>query len=593
MRHTFIVVSSLLIASVAQFVRADELKFEVPHPPTGVSYFFYELGEPDAKNASIVKLAAKAGSLKPIERKFQSVSHATPPIEAFEDNSHVVRMTWTRSSGSIKWFPDLGTEVRPAPTILDALGTARRWLTDNHMESETSILWRPLGMTTLKRQAFSRSGEHDAPADIMRTVHFARDIDGLPAEGLSSVLSIDVTAKGVVGITRTVLPLRKSSIPVDFKTEARVRAEFLQALAQLLRRGQRPHVHSVRLIYRDQKQHYVQPVYEFNVYIDGPRGRSTGHQVLIAAARNSPEQLSPSTTALIGRPTLGSIPRTLSSPPLKGAPDPSISFGFYINRLSYREFAGIAASFWLGLAEGSGSLPPSSTVTLKQFMFNFPWMWGPGGSTHYGANLGHYNDQSAAYVGSVNFAIVAGHGDPFEFDTFSDCCDSVDLTSTAGFGAANGFNAITNYIVFRECYTVATMDVNDSAILSQYGFIDKYGNPDPGPYWFPLFKGIRGIYGFHTQQDIEATEGTPFGAAVAVGTPIFNAWFSAVEQADDGCATSLWECPSAVVIDPNDTIFDTGSEPYPLQITIWWADNVPPTPGVQTFGSYWFENSYN
>jgi len=562
----------LLLASTGM---DENLEVQIPLPPSGQKYLIYELGKPDLTASDAARIARGAGFTQVKPQTGNKTKGEAEGVVLFVDRSHVTRMIFVPATGGLEWLPNLATQNQQAPSVADSTARAQAWITASGLLGKNEPGWQAQGVTTLSRQAFHRGGGHLAAIRAIQTVSFSREIGGLPVEGPNSVMAVNVGSRGVVGVSRILLPIQRTAIPVEFKSAEEVRQEFHQALSQVVSPQSRAEVNSVKLVYYEQGGQYVQPAYRFLVTVVSPKGAAVGHRILIAAAKNSPEAILPLAsiaTSILPASHGGARLRHTGG---SGTPDPTIQFGFYFDRLDWNEWASDPWRFWENFAStltamqifdiGWPPQPPRGfSANLKQFQFDFPWMWQRGSN---------YNDFSSQFIDLVHFAMVTGHGSPFSMVTLQDYADPILVQQSKGFGAFNGNkNALTDYIVWRGCCVVTSPDPADA----DPSVCNSSFTSDPVGPWFNLFEGLRGTYGYHTQMAIQAEEGPLFGQLLPFGfggSPILSTWMTSVANATNGtCATQEFDCASAVIVTghENDTVFDLGPVQSPQNLTIWW-----------------------
>ncbi len=514
---------------------------------------------------------------------------------AFEDAAGTVRGLF--ADGSVRFFPDL-TKL-PSPSIpgrRDAFRMAMGFV--NQISGSGGMGQLTLGgiVTLTEQPAVAASpagaGAHAAAIqpgggvqigqamDVLRTVAFVRELDGLRVYGPSSIIVVDVAADGVEGGTVALRPPGPAVMQVDIISKQDALKQFMaefpypvtrgdddeedaapgastQATAAAAGAGLSGRLVSERLIYYEQGMDVVQPAYLFDVILVGPTGLHTGINFLVPAVQNTPEpirnfpilDLPPAVQPGEGNPPL---------PPACDVPQ-TIDYGRYVLRNDDQGWLVDAQGFGANIDTANTLLrliqPSKPTVTDAQFYWNYPWLWEPTGNPP--------TDQSPNFPGSVNFALIEGHGAPWSITTLQNCCDVIDLPLITGFGGYHTPGELTDYVVWQSCDVVP-------APGDPYGF-DYQAPATPFDVWFTIFQGLRGTYGYHTTMNIWNGVAKAFGGDLGWGAQNLSAWFAECDSNVFG-HNNGWNYGSAVLISgqEGDTLYDTCALPPPGSLTIWW-----------------------
>lgn len=552
------------ITLTAQNLAEKPLSANIPAPPKG-AYFFYELRKPVVEPQALERFARSAN----LSLAHQARALAQP-VTVYVDHEHIPRLVTVRESGSIQWFPDLKGGLDEAPPAEEAQRRALAWIRASQLLPKGLSTLRVQGIVGLNRSVAHRGGATGKPVRVLQSIAYAAEIGGMPVVGPSSVLSISVTATGVVGMSSTIAPIEATGMAVQFKPADVVRQELATLLKNLRREESTVTVDSARLIYYEQGMRYVQPAYEFRIHVNVQNSAPETHRIVIAAATQSPEPIRSDLT-LEPWPRGTQANMVPANAAKSDEPDPTILFGLYFNRLDYNEWAIDPWDFWQNVRDGQSiglnlfTVPSNYSMFLRQFQFNQLWMW---------QNGPHYENDSGLFVDRVHFAAVNGHGNPFSIAGLQNWADIVNLKTTRGFGAYNGNQGLTAYIEWRGCLIIPSPDLAD-------------GPPPVGPRlepWFDLFKGLRGTYGFHSQMTIQNMEGPQFGGWIGLRVPILAAWMQAVSNASgNACGNTQpgsteTDCAAAVIVTAheNDTLFDLDPIKDPPELTVYWQSPTIP-----------------
>jgi hypothetical protein len=509
---------------------------------------------------------------------------------AFTDANGVVRLLF--SDGGIRFFPDLGGGTNPPPSRGQAMQMAKTWLGSMGLPMRGNEL-RVEGVVTLSNEPATMAPTPTGVGgpistgpqmDVLRTVEFVRIMDGLEIRGPDSTLSVDLGGGGIAGGSFAIEGVSPTGTPVDIINRAEATKQFLSEFPYAVQVGddgdddqgvdgdgdesapptsqptagaETGRLVSVKLIYYEQGEQFLQPAYLFRVVLTSPEGLNTGMTWLVPAVQNTPEPIV-NQPRLDLPPAVEPIPSTFIPPPICVQPT-DIKYGRYVLRQD--------SDGWLVDAQGFGAnidatntarrffFPGTPPVTDYQFYWNYPWLWEPSGSPA--------TDSSPYYPGSVNLALIEGHGAPWEITTLKNCCDIIDLPFITGFGGYHDPAELTDYVIWQSCDVIP-------APGDPYG--GDYASPaSPFDVWFHMFQGMRGTYGYHTTMGIWNGVAKAFGGDLGWGAQNLSAWFTecntGVQHHDGG-----WNYGAVVLVSGHegDTLYDTCPLPPPGSLTIWW-----------------------
>ncbi len=550
----------------------------LPPRPTG-SYFLYELEKPDLATQHAQQLARVLG-VRPFNgQPAPRIGMPMPErgVITFHDQEGPTRMVYREQEGFAEAFPHLQTEMAAAPARPQALQLAEGWLRQNALMPGDAAQFRAAEVTTTTKQAGTPQRKA-APVDVLHTVHFHRMLDGLRVYGPTSILSVDVGAKGVDGFVRTLRPLRRAAA-AQIRPKQEAQAEFLRAMNPMVSkmREKTPETQleilSNDLIYYEQGKKYAQPAYLITAQITGRNGIKTGYVRVIPALRQSPEPI------MEGMPGMMIMPNTQPRAPQPQRADAApvddtaalpafcgtgglwqanpVQYGMYIVRDDDSCWLNDAWSFHTSVDFWNTIIGHPwyhlNPTHLKDYYWDEPWCWE--------AALG-VPDESRYYVGTDDMVLIEGHGAPWEITTEKNCCDVIDLTKIAGYGGFNGSGGVTSYVAWHSCDVIP-------APGDSYG--GNYQSPaSPWDVWWKIFNGMRGNYGYHTTMFICDGVGGNFGQQCGMGVANLNGWFHSIDNNVFGHLNG-WDYGSAVIISghENDCIYDT-TPATANSLTIWW-----------------------
>jgi hypothetical protein len=514
---------------------------------------------------------------------------------AFSDADGNVRLFF--ADGSLKFFPSLG-QASPAPSRDDALGIAKAFIIAILKPAPEQPTFVPGEVTTLTTEgATLGSGTPGIvgggqitlgePMDVLRNVQFIRMMDGLKVFGPSSIVSFDVGAGGVVGADISLRGIDPNGMPVKIISKQAALKLFLSEFPYPITSNEDEHesptaeqhenehgkdeqgagdfappgtttkIVSMDLIYYEQGMQYVQPAYLFRVITTSPGGLTTGHTWLVPAVQNTIEPI-------VNMPVRDLNPPTYAQPGFEIPPyicqtPETIKYGRYLLRDDdpgwTKDINGFSNNIQVSNTLLRFFFPSHPPVENAQYYWNYPWLWQPSGSPP--------TDQSPYFPGSVNTALIEGHGAPWLITTEKNCCDVIYLPNITGFGGFHDPSELTDYVIWQSCDVIP-------APGDPYG--GAYTSPaSPFDVWFHMFQGMRGTYGYHTTMNIWNGVGSAFGGDMGWGVPNLSAWFTE-------CNNNVfhhgggWNYGSAVLISGHegDSLYDTCPLPPPGSLTIWW-----------------------
>ena len=549
-----------------------------PSPASGTflaqqSVAIYELGKvPALRPADIGHIARPLG-----------LAALTPPvhegatahqIQIYTDQNGITRLVFFVTSGNMTIFPNFLGRVSPAPPAETAIRLAQRWADANGILKAAMPGIQTGEVTTTAREDVTEAGPR-ASVDVLRTVHFYRQLDGLRVIGKDSIVSVDVGSEGVVGAIfsmRSIIPSTRR--PTVIITPAKALEDFHRQYDAQIKQIQTSYpdyqlqLGSPRLIYYEQGLKYVQPVYRFDYRFSGRNGKNAGDYIgLVAASVHPPEKITfplipasstrPLPTATTTMPAITSTipPITTEGVSTKGgrAHDPFLGiYSLYNDDPSWiSDGDAFSTSFAAGQVFASLiGIPEVTPVSTTQNLPDAQWMWEPDPTDG-------VSDRSLVFVGQVNFAVHEGHGNFWQTEMsngYVACLDPActpdptyiyasagaglwgNLSNIFGYGPSVGNGRgmivstlfeITNYILWKGC-----------AIIPAPGDpFDQPGNWNPGgpkanwwDLWRQMFQGMKGAYGFRTEMWIADGTGGPFATNISLGVPNLNAWLSAVDN---------------------------------------------------------------
>jgi hypothetical protein len=535
-------------------------------------YAIYELDPAPALKPQVMDRIARPLGLevaKPLRE-----DDAAKQVMIYTDKERTVRLVFRVASGTMEIFPNFHERQKPAPPNERAIDLARKWAEESGIVRAAGPGIQAGEVTSTGRENFAHDGPRSEAVDVLRTVHFFRQIDGLRVFGKNSILSVDVGAEGVVGADfsmRSLVAGRR--VPTRIISSEEALAAFHKRYDEEIDRMKRSHpdyrfeMAPPQLIYYEQGRRYVQPVYRYIFRFVGPKGVAGDFNRLVPASVTPPEEIF---SAPRGQTPTKAPRRELSKPPEAPATDP-VLLGAYIIQNSE---SGWLDDGWAFLNDFQTSnllgqiffgLPPSQ---IAQYYWDEVWLWEADGSIP---------DNSQYYPGAVNFAVHEGHGNMWRTATVGDWSKIIELDKITGYGAATGKGEITNYVLWKGC-----------AIIPAPGdpYCAEYQSPANWyDVWFTMFQGMRGAYGFRTEMWIDDEAGGPFGANIGLGSANLNAWFHATDNSQwdhdstlngtDGCPFPSDPGPEygdAVIAcgHENDRAYDTGNVPATSCLTIWW-----------------------
>jgi hypothetical protein len=457
----------------------------------------YELQPPDIRPPNALKLAQHLGL-----SVIQPQRTTARGVVSFADRTGAVRMIFQEADGSLKLFPDL----RPSNGgVLGAGGSlvsvASYWLAQNSLLPGETRGLRIGEIITLSNQGATRDATRPVN-DVLRSIHFVRMLDGLRVYGEHSILTVDVGRTGVLGLVRTLLPISRHGTPVSILSEAeateRFHRQFAPILAQL--RLASPNytaqVVSTDLIYYEQGQRFVQPVYRFAIQATATTGLVINYYWLVPAVLNTPEPIVNTPPAAEGTlpafagPNSNGLPDGSSS---VKPPDP-IEYGVYVVRDAESGWVNDAWEFHQNIEQPIGP-GGSLVVNFQQYFWNEPWLWETDSgepADEQDANTDTEDpvpDNSRFFVGKVNVALIEAHGAQWIIGTESDCCDLMHLPQISGYGGLNGNGEITDYIIWQACSVIPAPATPTASTTAHLPARSTSGSPSSKACGVPMATG--------------------------------------------------------------------------------------------------------
>ena len=561
--------------------------------------YIYELMTPLINVSGAMTIADSFGftplgqGTSPTTGQASALADPGPMSMAFGDASGHMRMLF--ADGSVRIFPDLTKPPNPnlpnrrqtlrmVMDFLNGPGGMQGGMRDFSVGEIVTLTEQPAQMGQTPGTTGAAIGQLlpavqiGEPMDVLRTVEFVRQLDGLDVLGPTSILSVDIGAEGVAGGAINLRGIGKHGPRMSIISQGDATQQFLAQFPYPVTMGDDDEgegasgtiksaaaatgltgrLLSTQLIYYEQGGRFIQPAYLFNVLLVGPTGARAGLNWLIPAVQDTPEPIINQPVFDLPDP-FAPGPGTPPLPPACVVPD-AIQFGRYLLRDDdpgwLRDAQGfgadIEASNTFARAFLSKPFPPTNDA---QFFWNYPWLWVPSGVPP--------TDQSPSFPGSVHIALIEGHGLPWWISTEKNCCDVIDLTQITGFGGYHTPGELTDYVVWQSCSVVP-------APGDPYG--GNYASPaSPFDVWFTIFQGLRGTYGYRSEMNIWNGVGMAFASDIGFGVANLSAWFTE-------CSNNVfhhgngWNYGSAVLISgqESDTLYDTCALPPPGSLTIWW-----------------------
>ncbi len=406
-------------------------------------------------------------------------------------------------------------------------------------------------VNTWTRQSGAQNQRPSAKEDMVRTVVFARKLDGLMVYGPSSSLAVNVTAMGVQGVSDTIRQVHKTDRKVDLKPAAEARRELDPQLAMLKREKTKQSVKNLGLVYYENDGQIVQPAYAYAVTFNGPKGQKTANMYFVAAGRNTPEKIE--MPMFDGKPPVEPSKNQRAAnlfdnlyATTKPQANP-IKVGVYVVRHDDSCWLNDGWAFWSNLQHGG------SPKQLRDYYWDYPWLWEDFGGT---------SNQSRYYGGQCHICMLEGHGLPWWMSCYENWGDVINIWSMTGFGGNAGLGEVTAYMIRHSCEVIP-------APGDPYG--GNYSSGGPFDVWWHIFRGLRGTYGYRTTMAICDGVGGSYGDQISRGVPMLSSWL--------GITGGLWyyhiigwDYGSAVILagHEGDTLYNNSPGPTPGSLTIWW-----------------------
>ncbi len=520
--------------------------------------------------------------------------------QTVEDESGARGFFLPGANAQLVVLPDLSKAKSEALSLDKAVEMARLFVQKNNLAPREELKSFKPEVSVWSRNDIDKEGGEGETRDVIRSVRFVRQFDGLEVVGPASMLSINVDEDDVVGASDFLRPLAKSDLKPVLRPMAEIEEEFRKKLSAEISEKNKPEtkISQPKLVYLEQGKNWVQPAYRYDVEFVYPNEQRAADVYFIPAASNSPERIVMEMNDSQGAPTmpkgdgsetpLADLP-VFKTPMTRGTTDglqpmsatssatsstrnaafisqrpwetttrshaqagAPIKIGLYINRQDN--------ACWLNDAnEFMGSLNTFNWITGRpnkertQYFWNHDWLWHAAGGI---------SDQSANFAGKVNMAMLEGHGAPWIMTTLSNNSDVLHLNKFAGFGGNRAPGQKTNYLVFHSCSLVPVPG-------SAFGW--DYTSGSPFNVWWGVFKGMRGAYGYHVTMYICDGVGGSFGTKIGLGTPNLAAWLDSTANNRIGHPNGFGY-GSAVLVSgrENDRLYDTGNLSNPGGLTMWW-----------------------
>jgi hypothetical protein len=524
-----------------------------------------------------------ATQVRPIGPLVSPTAPATQRVLVFGLGADKARATFNEARSRLVIHPEL-TALQGTPPSIDNTRTIARQFARQNLGLGVEIdNWSVARVTTVAKMG---SVPGSAPQEVARTVHFTRTLDGLPVVGPNSALSVTVGPQSqVVGCVRSFLPLTKSTGPAqNMKSRQVLDQELNNKISQLAGRfpGAQLSLQDSKLVYFEQGGKFLQPALMGNVIVKSPGGLSCGLLVTVPALSNPPEPIAdppqtapaPENTPAPTAPTITSQPPTattakvttpttivkpdipnikpddiFASKWMREEPQPEVRFGVYVVRNDFAGWIPDAQGFKNNLVGANQLLrqtyPAAKPVVDYQYTWNFISMW---------RDVNGANDFSTNYMRKVDIALILGHGANYEISTKGRTEDVIKMDGIPGYGVNSYLGGRTDYVIWKSC-SVLPAPVDDGNCWSHY---------------FPIFKGLRGMYGFRNVSYLNDGILEDFAHDIGMGVPLLTAWFDAAEASP--CHWYYGDC--AVAISPegldSQTIYNNNGVANPDKLHMWW-----------------------
>lgn len=529
-----------------------------------VQLHFYMLGS-SAFNSDTASRVASAFNL--------TEAHAPTgaPTGVFQMGDGSVRAAFTINWGDIQgnnafyMVPDLRNPDLRAPTASNAQTMALNFCKQFGLFTpERFGAGKP---DTWTHQGDSQKNGQTAPVNALMTVRFGRTADGLPVVGPTSLLTLDVSSAGVVGFLDSLRPLQLSNTPVMLKTSDQIANELAQDV-RLLQNGRKYQVLSKHPAYYEQGMMWAQPVYIYNVRFTGQNGFASDETITIPLATNSPEDITmypfrgmppifaptPSSSALNLDGTPYDNLLASAAPVVQANP---VQIGEYVVREDDDCWLSDAKAFWSTSNFGqaiTSFFTGHSPLHRLDYWWDEPWMWEPA--------LG-FTDHSPSFVGEDHFVLIEGHGAPWEITCYKNYGDVIHLKQIKGYGASQVAGERTAYIVWQSCDVIPEPG---------HAYDGDFQSPATAwDVWWPIFKGMRGNFGYRTIMHICNGVGGAYGLTEGLGFHNVASWLDATENNVLGHYDGD-DYGSCVIVSGHegDTLYTNTQLAPPGSLTMWW-----------------------
>lgn len=267
----------------------------------GPQMFVLKLASPklhDQGNKLAKKMLGAQATTKRLERTNVFVQDDDPTAIFTED----------QQDGSLQFSKGLKRymgDFKPALPTEDALESiATKFLTENDLmptNKAEMVLAHKGGLKAAKAAPDGKGAATEI--DKMKTITYARTIDGVPVIGPGSKIIVNIGDKGeVTGVTHRwreieASPSGKKAVPAaEMKVESQAKQEFLKKMQNEWGKNAKVNIKESKMAYYDSNDGYMQPVFVYNTSITPDAAftkdqKSADQQYLgiIPAMKNAPE----------------------------------------------------------------------------------------------------------------------------------------------------------------------------------------------------------------------------------------------------------------------------------------------------------------
>jgi hypothetical protein len=510
---------------------------------TAPTLHFYLMGNTQVGSSQTAAIAEHFGFTQEM-----APTGAPLPIWGMADGS--VRQEYL--GGNLQVIPDLTKRTGAGPTTAAALRFTQDFVSQFGLQPNDASKWTTGEFISWSREDGSVKFAGTAVTPIVG-VRFQRMLDNLPVYGPNSVISGECDIHGLIGLLFNVRPANVVSLPAVQKKPDQIEAEFRMRLTtDVLQNPGSAKLISKTLCYLDQGVSYIQPAYRYRVEITGNKGETSGEEIFVPVASNSPEPV------YFGRFN-GFDPIIPENAPtaVGGADVTTIKLGEYVVRNDADQ--GIClniANNFNALSHAAGALI-GHNVNRTQYFWDVQWLW----ETALGIN-----DQSRFYPGAVDFAVVVAHGAPWEFSSLSNYGEWVDLHNMDSYGqnspSGNPSHDFTSYMLFTACSMMPAPGDAHGGDYTTGGPFDVYWN---------IFHGMHGLYGYRStagKQDC-VNSFSSLAYAGGAGASLVAAWMNATGGLDH---SNGWNYATAVLPTgrESDNMYNITALPAATSLSMWW-----------------------